>query len=411
MGRLGDLYGPRRLFLAGLAVFTLASLACGLATNAPMLIVARGVQGLGAAIVTAVSLALIMDLFPDGPGRAKAMGVFATIASGGGAVGAVVGGLITTHLDWHWNFLVNVPIGVAVFVGTRFLVDDIPGVKRGRIDVAGAVTVTAALLLAVYAVVQAKDEGWSSTPTLLRLAGAAALLTLFVAIESRVREPLVPLRFFARRNTVVANGIGVLWAGAMFAWFFLSSLYMQAVLGYDPQRTGFAFVPADAVMAIFSVSLSAKAVQRFGARAPIAVGLLLAATGLLVFAFAPLHGSFWLTILPAMTLLGLGAGLALNPLFLAATSDATPEEGGLASGLVNTSFMMGGALGLAILASLAAGRTAATAGGAGDPAALLAGYHVAFLFGAAAAALAALLAAVAMRRVVLPDGPAPMPMA
>jgi EmrB/QacA subfamily drug resistance transporter len=402
-GRTGDLYGARRLFLIGLTVFTLASLACGLAQSAGVLIVARAIQGLGAAIVTAVSLALIMDLFPDGPDRVKAMGIFAFVASGGGAVGAVAGGFITAHFDWHWNFLINVPIGVAVYLGARAFVPDRPGVATGRLDVAGALTVTAALLLAVYAVLQAKDAGWTSTATLLRLAGAAALLVAFVLIERSVKAPLVPLALFTKRNIVASNAIGMLWAAAMFAWFFLSSLYMQGILHYDAQMAGLAFLPADVIMAAFSVGLSAKVVNRFGIRAPVAVGLLLAAAGLGLFVLAPIDGGFFTAVMPGMLLLGVGAGMAFNPLFLAAMSDARPEEGGLASGLVNTSFMMGGALGLAILASLAASRTQTLlAAGAGQPEALLGGYHAAFLVGAIFAAVAACIGGVLPRA-----GPAP----
>jgi EmrB/QacA subfamily drug resistance transporter len=397
-GRTGDLYGTRRLFLVGLTVFTLASLACGLAQSATVLIVARAIQGLGAAIVTAVSLALIMDLFPDGPERVKAMGIFAFVASGGGAVGALAGGFITAHFDWHWNFLINVPIGLAVYLGTRAYVPDRPGIAKGRLDVAGALTVTASLLLAVYAVLEAKDAGWTSATTLLRLAGAAALMAVFVLIERSVQAPLVPLGLFTKRNILASNAIGMLWAAAMFAWFFLTSLYMQGILGYDPQQTGLAFLPADVIMAVFSVWLSAKMVTRFGIRRPIAAGLLLAAAGLALFAVAPVDGQFLTAVLPGMLLLGVGAGMAFNPLFLAAMSDAKPEEGGLASGLVNTSFMMGGALGLAVLASLAASRTQTLlASGTGEAAALLGGYHVAFLVGALFAALAALIGGAVLR--------------
>jgi EmrB/QacA subfamily drug resistance transporter len=408
-GRMGDLYGPRRIFLAGLAAFTLASLACGVAPSAGFLVVARAIQGLGAAVVTAVSLALIMDLFPDGPGRAKAMGIFAFVASGGGALGAVAGGFITAHFDWHWNFLINVPIGLAVFLGTRVLVPDLKGTATGRLDVWGALTVTAALLLAVYGVLQAKDAGWTSAAALLRLVGAGLLLALFVAIERRVATPLVPLGLFGKRNILASNAIAMLWAASMFAWFFLSSLYMQNVLRYDPQKTGLAFVPADAIMAAFSVGLSAKVVNRFGIRRPVAVGLALAASGLALFSVAPVDGRFLTAVLPGMLLLGVGAGVAFNPLFLAAMSDAKPEEGGLASGLVNTAFMMGGALGLAVLASLAASRTSGL-GGAADPVALNGGYQAAFLVGAIFSAVAA--AAGLLLREPDPDTPSgPTPLA
>ena len=395
-GRLGDLFGPRRMFLAGLTVFTVASLGCGLAQTPTVLIVARAVQGLGAALVAAVSLGIVMNLFPDGPERAKAMGIFAFIASGGGALGSLLGGYITANFDWHWNFLINVPIGIAVYVGTLATVPDAPGIRSGRVDVAGAVTMTASLLLAVYAVVGANEAGWTSGRTLGLVAVSAVLMAAFIAIERRVRNPLVPLGLFRSRNLVGSNLIGVLWAAAMFGWFFLSSLYMQKVLGFAPDLAGYAFLPANVIMAVFSIGVSARLVTRFGIRGPLVAGLLLAAAGLALFARAPLDGTLWVDVVPGMALLGIGAGMAFNPLFLVAMGDAKHDEAGLASGLVNTSFMMGGALGLAILASLAAARTQ-TLGGPDSVPALHAGYQVAFLVGAVFAAVGAAIAATVLR--------------
>ncbi|MEK6985361.1 MAG: DHA2 family efflux MFS transporter permease subunit [Candidatus Thermoplasmatota archaeon] len=404
-GRLGDLYGPRRLFLVGLVTFTVASLACGVAQTQTMLIVARAVQGIGAALVAAVSLSIVMGLFQDPAGRAKAMGIFAFIASGGGALGSLLGGYITAHFDWHWNFLINVPIGVAVYFATLATVPNTPGIAKGRIDIAGAITLTASLLLAVYAVVGAKDARWTSTTTLGLFAGSVALMAAFIAIEKRVANPLVPLTLFRSRNIVGANAIGILWAAGMFAWFFLSSLYMQNVLRFAPDRVGYAFLPANVIMAIFSVGLSARLVKRFGIRTPLVAGLLLATAGLALFARAPVDGTLWIDIVPGMALLGLGAGMAFNPLFLAAMSDAKPEESGLASGLVNTSFMMGGALGLAVLASYADSRTATAAAGAvPDALALNTGYHAAFALAATATTIAALLAAFLLRVARAPSG-------
>jgi EmrB/QacA subfamily drug resistance transporter len=408
-GRLGDLYGPRRKFLAGLVTFTVASLGCGLAQSSTALIVARAVQGLGAAFVAAVSLSIVMNLFPDGPERAKAMGIFAFIASGGGALGSLLGGYITAHFDWHWNFLINVPIGIAVYVGTLATVPDTPGVATGRIDLAGAVTMTASLLLAVYAVVGANEHGWTSLRTLGLLAIAVASMAAFIAIERRVPRPLVPLGLFRSRNIVAANAIGVLWAAAMFAWFFLSSLYMQKVLGFEPDAVGYAFLPANVIMAAFSIGLSARLVHRFGVRKPLVTGLLLAASGLFLFARAPLDGTLWVDVVPGMALLGVGAGMAFNPLFLAAMGDAKPDEAGLASGLVNTSFMMGGALGLAVLASLAAARSGALAGDAADPAVLVVGYRLAFLVAGLAGVVAATVALTLRVKVPGPrDAPLPL---
>ena len=398
-GRLGDLYGHRRMFLIGITGFTLASIACGLATTQGMLVGARAVQGLGGAVVSAVALSLIMSLFTEPAERAKAMGVFGFVIAGGGSIGVLLGGILTDVLNWHWIFLVNVPIGVAVYVLTVKLLPAARGpAATGRLDVAGAVTVTASLMLAVYAIVNGNEAGWGSGQTIGLLAVAAALLGLFLVIEARVPSPLMPLGLFRLRNVATANGVGVLWAAAMFAWFFLSALYLQQVLGYSPLEVGLAFLPANLIMGAFSVGLSAKIVMRFGIRAPLAVGLLLAAVGLVLFARAPVDGSFVVDVLPSMILLGIGAGMAFNPVLLAAMSDVEPSESGLASGVVNTSFMMGGALGLAILASLAASRTdEQLAAGEDELAALVSGYHAAFLVGALFALAAAVLGATLLR--------------
>ncbi|MDB5047381.1 MAG: antiporter-2 family protein [Fibrobacteres bacterium] len=398
-GRLGDLFGHRRVFLVSITVFTLASLACGMATTQWFLIAARGLQGLGGAVVNAVVLSLMMNLFPEPGERAKAMGIFGFVCSGGGSLGAVLGGLLTNAFDWHFIFLVNLPVGAAVFALTWKLLPASHGrAETGSLDVGGAVTVTVSLMLAVFAIVNGNQAGWTSARTLGLLAVAAALLGLFLFIESRVRSPLVPLGIFRSRNVSTANIAGILWAAAMFAWFFLSALYLQLVLGYNPLRVGLAFLPANLIMAAFSLGLSARLVGRFGLRIPLAAGLAAAAVGLLLFARAPANGTFIADVLPSMLLLGLGAGIAFNPLLLAAMSDSAPEESGLASGLVNTSFMMGGALGLAVLASLAASRTGSLiASGAAPLDALNGGYHIAFLTGAVFAALAAVLGGALLR--------------
>jgi EmrB/QacA subfamily drug resistance transporter len=398
-GRLGDLFGHRRLFLTGISLFTLASLGCGLAGAQELLVGARAVQGVGGAIMSATALSLMMNLFTDADERAKAMGVFGFVAAGGGSIGVLLGGVLTDALDWHWIFLVNVPIGILVYALSLRLV---PAARRpaagARLDVAGAVTVTASLMLAVYAIVNGNQQGWASGRTLGLLAVAAALLTVFLGIEARVRSPLMPLGLFRLRNVATANVVGVLWAAAMFAWFFLTALYLQLVLGYSPLQVGLAFLPANLIMAAFSLGLSAKLVLRFGIRTPLASGLSLAAIGLVLFARAPVDGTFAVDVLPSMILLGFGAGMALNPVLLAAMSDVEPSESGLASGLVNTSFMMGGALGLAILASLAASRTE-TLRVSGDASllALNGGYHAAFLVGALFAGAAAVIGAALIR--------------
>ena len=398
-GRLGDLFGHRRVFLAGIVAFTVASLACGLAKSQVLLITARAVQGLGGAVVSAVSLSLIMNLFTEPADRAKAMGVYGFVCAGGGSIGVLLGGLLTGALSWHWIFLVNLPIGVAVYALCVALLPPHHGDRSGkRLDVAGAVSVTAALMLAVYGVVNGNEAGWGSTQTLVLLGAAVLLFAVFLVVESRVRDPLVPLALFRLRNVATANVAGVFWAAAMFAWFFISALYLQLVLGYSPMQVGLAFLPANLIMAAFSVGLSAKLVMRFGIRWPLAVGLLIAAVGLACFARAPVGGDFVVHVLPGMLLLGLGAGIAFNPMLLAAMSDVRPEDAGLASGVVNTAFMMGGSLGLAVLASLAAARTGAQlAAGAPQVVALNAGYQLAFVVGAVFAAAAAVLSAVFLR--------------
>jgi EmrB/QacA subfamily drug resistance transporter len=398
-GRLGDLFGHRRLFLIGIALFTLASLACGLATSQAVLVGARAVQGLGGAVVSAVALSLIVTLFTEPAERAKAMGVFGFVAAGGGTIGVLLGGILTDALSWHWIFLVNIPIGVAVVVLSRLVLPSAHAAPASRrLDVAGALTVTASLMLAVYAIVNGNEVGWTSARTLALLGAAGVLFIAFVAIEAKTSAPLVPLVLFRLRNVTTANVVGVLWAAAMFAWFFLSALYLQLVLGYSPLQVGLAFVPANLIMAAFSLGLSAKLVLRFGIRTPLATGLLLAAAGLALFARAPVDGAFATDVLPNMILLGLGAGMAFNPVLLAAMSDVAPTEAGLASGVVNTSFMMGGALGLAILASLAASRSdTLLSSGESQLAALTGGYHAAFVVGALFAAAAAVLSAALLR--------------
>ncbi|CAP43277.1 DHA2 family efflux MFS transporter permease subunit [Bordetella petrii] len=398
-GRLGDLYGPRRVFLAGLTLFTAASLACGVAGSQQLLVAARAVQGLGGAVVSAVSLSLIMNLFSEPAERARAMGVYGFVCAGGGSVGVLLGGVLTSALSWHWIFLVNLPIGAAVS-GLCMLL--LPGGRaaggEARLDVAGAVSVTLSLMLAVYAVVNGNEAGWTSTHTIGLLAASAALLATFLVVESRTSAPLMPLGLFRLRNLAIANVVGVLWAGAMFAWFFISALYMQLVLGYSAMQVGLAFLPGNLIMAVCSLGVSARLVMRFGIRAPLAAGLAIAAVGLALFAQAPIDGRFALHILPGMLLLGLGAGIAFNPLLLAAMNDVPAHESGLASGVVNTAFMMGGALGLAILASLAAARTGMlAAAGAALPLALNGGYRLAFLLGAACAAAAAALGGLLLR--------------
>jgi EmrB/QacA subfamily drug resistance transporter len=398
-GRLGDLFGHRRLFLIGITVFTLASLACGLANSQELLVAARALQGFGGAIVSVVALSLIMILFTEPADRAKAMGIVGFVLSGGGTAGVLLGGVLTDALDWHWIFLVNLPVGVAVFALCLVLLPSDRGMAAaGRLDIAGAVTVTASLMLAVYAIVNGNEKGWTSGETIGVLAVAAALLALFLVIEARVSAPLVPLGLFRLRNVSTANVVGGLMAGAMFGWFFLSALYLQLVLGYSPLEVGLAFLPTTLVWGASSIALSDRLVMRFGIKLPLVTGLLLFVVGLLLFARAPVDGNFALDVLPGMIFMGLGGGITFNPLLLAAMGDVGPTEAGLASGVVNTAFMFGGALGLAVLASLAASRTdTLLESGDGRLVALTGGYHAAFLVAAAFAVAAAVVGAVLLR--------------
>ena len=398
-GRLGDLLGNKRVFLGGTIFFVAASIACGLAPSSGLLIVGRAVQGLGGAAVSAVALSLIMGLFSEGAERAKAMGVFGFVMSGGGAVGVLLGGVLTGLFSWHWIFLVNVPIGVAVLLAARTLLpadDVVPG--SAKLDVPGAVLVTGALMLAVYGIVGGNEFGWTSGRTLGLLGVSAVLFAVFVGWEARAAAPLVPLRVFRLRNLTVSQIVGILWAAAMFAWFFLAALYLQDVLGYEALEVGLAFVPTSLVMMFCSLQLSDRLVMRFGIRPPLVVGLGLAGISLALFAMAPVEGSFVVHVLPSMVLLGIGAGIAFNPVLLAAMGDVEPHESGLASGVVNTAFMMGGALGLAVLVAVSDHRRASLLdSGASQVSALNGGLHVAFAVGAVAALGAAAIGGLFLR--------------
>jgi MFS family permease len=354
------------------------------------------IQGLGGALVSAVALSLVMTLFTEQGERAKAMGIFGFVLSGGGIAGVLLGGILTDLLSWHWIFLVNIPVGITVFaLSLRLLPGARAAAASGRLDIAGAVSITASLMLAVYAIVNGNEQGWTSPQTLGLLGAAVGLLVFFLVLESRIASPLVPLGLFRNRNVSASNATGVLLAAGMFAYFFFSALYLQRVLGYSPLEVGFAYVPSTIVWGASSL-YSDKLVMRFGIKPPLLAGLGLMTLSLLLLARAPVDGNVWIDVLPATIAIGLGAGIAFNPILLAAMSGVAPQEAGLASGVVNTSFMMGGALGLAIMASLAASRTDNLLGSGEDSlAALNGGYHVAFLVGAiftlSAAAIAGML--------------------
>jgi EmrB/QacA subfamily drug resistance transporter len=379
-GRLGDLFGRRRMFLTGLVVFTVASLACGVAQNAVMLIVARFLQGAGGSMTSAVILGMIVTMFPQPREQAKAIGVYAFVASAGSAVGLLLGGLLVQALTWHWIFFVNLPVGVVTAIAARVaLAADGPAAPGTGTDIAGAVIVTAALMLGVYTVVKpAAEQGWTATPTLLLGALTVVLVVAFVVREHTAATPLVPLRIFRSRNVTGANLVQILSVVGMFGVFFLGSLYLKKVVHYDALHIGLAFLPVAVLMGVLAVRYTEPLVSRFGPLWVIVAGLALMTAALAYFATVPVSGEYLRHVLPVMVLLGVGAGLAFPALMTIAMSGATPEDAGLASGLINTSGQIGGALGLAVLATIAATRTSTlVASGAGEATAFVGGFHLA----------------------------------
>ncbi|WP_205696768.1 DHA2 family efflux MFS transporter permease subunit [Conexibacter sp. SYSU D00693] len=408
-GRLGDLLSRRGMVLAGLAVFSGASALCGLSQSDAMLVVARFVQGVGGAMASAVILGMIVTMFPEPREQAKAIGVFAFVASAGGAVGLLAGGVLTQAISWHWIFFINLPIGLATAVLALRLIpaDRGPGIDRST-DFLGAVLVTGALMVLVYTIVSpAAQDGWGASSTLLFGAGGLVLLGLFVAREATAATPLVPLSIFRSRAVTGANLVQGLAVVGMFSTFFLGALYLERVLHYDALEIGLAFLPTTLLMGALSLRWSEVLVMRFGARRTLIPGLGLVAVALLLFARSPVDGSYWVDVLPVMALMGTGAGLAFPALMNLAMSGVEPSEAGLASGLVNTSAQVGGALGLAVLATLSTGETdRLTAAGEALPQALNGGYHLAYLVGAGVLALALVVAVVVLER-----DPAPEPVA
>jgi EmrB/QacA subfamily drug resistance transporter len=394
-GRLGDLIGRKRVFMAGLVLFTTASALCGLADSQGVLIAARFIQGVGGALTSAVILGMVVTMFPEPREQGKAIGVYSFVASAGASMGLLLGGVVTQAIDWHWIFFINIPIGVATGVFATRVVEadgEVPGLHRG-VDIAGAALVTSALMLAVYTIVKAGDFGWGSAHTLGFGAVAVALFVAFVARESTAKDPLIPLRMFRSRNVSGANIVQLLMVSALFGMFFLGVLFMQHVLGYSAIGTGVAFLPVSLGIGVLSLGLSARLNSRFGAKATLLPGLVLVAGGLAWIARAPVGAQYVTDLLPAMLLLGIGAGLAFPSMMTLAMSGVTPSEAGLASGLVNTTMQVGGALGLAVLATLSSTRTAhLTASGVSHPAALTSGYHLAWVISASVAFAAVLIA-------------------
>jgi EmrB/QacA subfamily drug resistance transporter len=398
-GRVGDLIGRRIVFLVGLAVFTTASLACGLAQSQEVLVGARFIQGVGGALTSGVILGIIVTMFTEPREQGRAIGVYSFVASAGASIGLLAGGVLTQAIDWHWIFFVNIPIGLATGLFALRLVDRDEGIGLHRgADVLGASLVTVALMLGVYTILEAGDYGWGSLRTLGFGAIAIGLLAAFVARQARTANPLVPLRIFRSRNVSGANIVQMLMVAGLFGMFFLGVLYLQGILGYDAIETGLAFLPVSVLIGVLSLGFSPRLNERFGARAVLLVGLVLLVAALGLFARAPLDAGYVVDLLPTMILFGIGAGLAFPALMTLAMSGATAEDSGLASGLVNTSLQVGGAVGLAVLATLAGTRTENLLAD-GEPAAeaLTGGYRFAFVVAAGIVAVAVVLASTVLR--------------
>ncbi len=383
-GRLGDLAGRRDIFMIGLAVFTAASLLCALAQSQEVLIASRFVQGAGGAMTSAVILGMIVTMFPQPLDQARAIGVYSFVASAGGSIGLLAGGALTEAINWHWIFFVNLPIGLATALLAWKLLDRDEGIGLGRgADVLGAGLIISGLMLLVYTIVEVPNYGWGSAHTLEFGAPALALLAAFIVRETRTANPLIPLRIFRSRNTSGANLIQALMVAGMFGMFFLGALYLQRVLGYGALEVGLAFLPVTLIIGTLSLGFSARLNMRVGPRATLIPSLVLIGAGLLLFARAPVDGTYLADILPSMVLLGAGAGLAFPSLMTLAMSGATREDSGLASGLVNTTLQVGGALGLSVLATLSTSRSdTLLASSESGASALTGGYQLAFLIGA-----------------------------
>lgn len=403
-GRVGDLVGQRRVFLIGLAIFTGASLLCAASESQGMLIGARFIQGIGGALASAVILGMIVTMFPEPREQAKAIGVYGFVASAGGSIGLLAGGVLTQAISWHWIFLINLPIGIATAFGALRLVEARPGIGLSEgADIPGAALITSSLMLGVYTILGINEHGWGSTQTLGLGAVSAALLAAFIFRQARIANPLMPLRLFRSRNVAGGNAMQALLVAGMFGMFFLGALYFQRVLGYDALQVGLAFLPATVVMGTLSLGFSERLIMRFGPRTTLIPGVSLIGLGLLLFARTPVDGNYVTDVMPSMLLIALGIGTSFPSLMTVAMSGATPSDAGLASGLVNTSMQVGGAVGLAVLATLSTERTdSLLADGVSNAAALNSGYHVAYLIGAG-------LVALALAIVVFVIRPTPMP--
>jgi EmrB/QacA subfamily drug resistance transporter len=398
-GRMGDLLGQRRVFLIGLAIFTVSSLVCAASVSQEMLVAARFVQGVGGALASAVILGMIVTMFPEPGAQAKAIGVYGFVASAGGSIGLLLGGVLTDAISWHWIFLINLPIGiVTAYLATRLVANPQGiGLSAGA-DFPGAALITSSLMLGVFTILRIEAWGWNDTRIFVLGAISLALLALFLHRQATIANPLMPLRLFRSRNVAGSNALQALLVAGMFGMFFLGALYLQKVLGYSPLKVGFAFLPTTLVMGTLSLGFSERLIMRFGPRTTLIPGVCMVVVALLLFARTPVDANYFTDLLPPFLLIGVGVGTSFPAIMTLAMSGATPEDAGLASGFVNTSMQVGGAIGLAVLATLSGERTKSLLNdGEGQLQALTSGYHVAYLVGAVLAAIAVAIAVFVLR--------------
>ena len=403
-GRIGDLVGQRRVFLFGLAIFTAASLVCAVSQSQEMLVGARFIQGVGGAMASAVILGMIVTMFPEPAAQAKAIGVYGFVASAGGSIGLLAGGVLTDAISWHWIFLINLPIGIAVAYMALRLVEDHEGIGLHEgADYPGAALITSSLMLSVFTILQITEWGWGDTRTIVLSSVSALLLVAFIHRQATIANPLMPLRLFRSRNVAGSNVLQALLVAGMFGMFFLGALYLQRVLDYTPLEVGLAFLPTTIVMGALSLGFSEKLIMRFGPRRTLIPGVCLVVVALLLFARTPVDGNYLTDLLPPFLLIAVGVGTSFPAIMTLAMSGATPADSGLASGFVNTSMQVGGAIGLAVLATLSTERTQQLLDdGVSNAEALTSGYHVAYLIGAGLAAIAAAIAIFVLRDVSPP---------
>jgi EmrB/QacA subfamily drug resistance transporter len=397
-GRLGDLVGRRKVFLGGIALFTASSVLCGVAQSQALLVAGRFLQGIGGAFSSSVIIAIIVTEFPLASERSRAMSAYIFVAVGGGSIGLLVGGVLTQALSWHWIFFINVPIGIFTVVAGRALIVENAGLGISRdVDVLGSVLITVALMLGIYGISTATRFGWLSAHTLGFVGASVVLLAAFVALEARLRDPIMPLRILRIPTLTRSSIIRGMLATGMFSTFFLGALYLEGVLGFTPVQTGLAFLPMSVTMGILSSGITARLVDRFGDKRVLLPGMAMGAAGLLWLTTLTTHSSYWSVMFPAFLLLGLGAGTAFAPLLTIAMTDVPVADAGLGSGIVNVSMQMAAALGLAILSARAASRTRAlAAAGHAVPSALTSGYRLAFLLAGLLVAAGTVVAAVAL---------------